>query len=184
MADTKTTGLTALTSTATGDLLNIVDVSDTTMAAAGTNKKITVDNLIGYTGAALYETGTWTPVLIGSSTAGSLTYTFQNGIWTRVGRVYHVNFRLRVNTSSVDPVGEIRVTGLPATALTDTDSAGALSFLDGVTGLNQVLLRVVSGETVIRIANFSGTSTAAIDDTDVSAFTSFHIRGSVTYQAA
>lgn len=46
MADTKISGLTALTSVATGDLLAIVDISDTTDSANGTTKKITQDNLI------------------------------------------------------------------------------------------------------------------------------------------
>jgi len=49
MADTKISGLTALTgaNTASGDLLTIVDISDTTMAASGTNKKITLTELQG-----------------------------------------------------------------------------------------------------------------------------------------
>jgi hypothetical protein len=49
MADTKISGLTALTgaNTASGDLLTIVDISDTTMAATGTNKKITLTELQG-----------------------------------------------------------------------------------------------------------------------------------------
>lgn len=46
MADTKITGLTALTSIATGDLIPIVDISDTTDSVNGTTKKITQDNLI------------------------------------------------------------------------------------------------------------------------------------------
>ncbi len=45
MADTKITDLTALTTPVTGDLLPIVDVSDTSMAATGTDKKITYGNL-------------------------------------------------------------------------------------------------------------------------------------------
>ena len=48
MANTKITALTALTSAASGDYLTIVDVSDTSMASSGTNKKITVDNLMNY----------------------------------------------------------------------------------------------------------------------------------------
>jgi hypothetical protein len=48
VADAKITDLTALTgaSVATGDLLPIVDVSDTTMAASGTDKKITIAELL------------------------------------------------------------------------------------------------------------------------------------------
>lgn len=45
MADQKTTGLTELSAApASGDLIPIVDVSDTTMAATGTNKKLSVAN--------------------------------------------------------------------------------------------------------------------------------------------
>ena len=46
MADTKLSDLAALTSVATGDLIPVVDVSDTSMAATGTNKKITHANLV------------------------------------------------------------------------------------------------------------------------------------------
>lgn len=47
MADTKITGLAALTGAniASDDLFVGVDVSDTSMAATGTNKKLTVDDL-------------------------------------------------------------------------------------------------------------------------------------------
>jgi hypothetical protein len=51
MADQPISGLTALTAAATGDLLEIVDVSDTTMAATGTNKKITAGQLMASPGA-------------------------------------------------------------------------------------------------------------------------------------
>jgi hypothetical protein len=46
LANKKISSLDALTSVATGDELVIVDKSDTTMAATGTTKKITQDNLI------------------------------------------------------------------------------------------------------------------------------------------
>lgn len=46
MADAKVSALTELTSVATGDLIPIVDISDSTMGASGTTKKITQDNLL------------------------------------------------------------------------------------------------------------------------------------------
>jgi hypothetical protein len=48
MADTRITGYGAQTGagTATGDLFETVDVSDTSMAATGTNKQITLAELI------------------------------------------------------------------------------------------------------------------------------------------
>jgi hypothetical protein len=55
MADTKITGLTALTgaNSAPGDLLTLVDVSDTTMDAAGSNKSITRQELQTYNAGTL-----------------------------------------------------------------------------------------------------------------------------------
>lgn len=46
MADKKISDLTADGSPATNDLLTTVDVSDTTMGAAGTNKKVTIANVL------------------------------------------------------------------------------------------------------------------------------------------
>lgn len=45
MADTKTSALAELTAAAAADLFMAVDVSDTSMAASGTNKKLTIANL-------------------------------------------------------------------------------------------------------------------------------------------
>jgi hypothetical protein len=52
---TKLTALTAITGAvlATLDLLGVVDVSDTTMASTGTNKKITVAELVNYLNTAI-----------------------------------------------------------------------------------------------------------------------------------
>lgn len=64
MADTKTTGLTALAEAPNAsDLLMLVDVSDTTMDAAGTNKKITFANLtsgLGGGATVVTESGDFT----------------------------------------------------------------------------------------------------------------------------
>jgi hypothetical protein len=76
MADTKITGLTALTgaNSAPDDLLTLVDVSDTTMDAAGTNKSITRQELQTYNAGTLT---TDVKVLDLSATwnAGAVTFT-------------------------------------------------------------------------------------------------------------
>jgi hypothetical protein len=46
MADSKTTALTDVVTVASGDLLPLVDISDTTMSANGTNKKATIAELM------------------------------------------------------------------------------------------------------------------------------------------
>lgn len=60
MTDLKITGLTDLASSpASNDVLPIVDVSDTTMAPSGTNKKVSFSNfLLNYVAKALYDAHT------------------------------------------------------------------------------------------------------------------------------
>jgi len=59
MPDTKITALTALTAAdPANDVLPIVDVSDTTMAASGTTKKISINNVLGASGTATLASAT------------------------------------------------------------------------------------------------------------------------------
>jgi len=61
MADTKITALTAISTVDPAvDVLAIVDVSDTTMAASGTTKKITSNQLLGAGGTATLASATIT----------------------------------------------------------------------------------------------------------------------------
>jgi hypothetical protein len=71
MADSKITALTALTAAdPVNDVFPIVDVSDTTMAASGTTKKISVNNILGASGTATLASATITGALtIGGATS-------------------------------------------------------------------------------------------------------------------
>ena len=72
MPDTKITALTALTAAdPANDVLPIVDVSDTTMAASGTTKKISINNVLGCSGTATLASAT----ISGAASAASLTVT-------------------------------------------------------------------------------------------------------------
>jgi len=76
VADTKVTALTALTgaNSAPGDLLTLVDVSDTTMDAAGTNKSITRQELQTY-GAGTLTTDVKVLDLSATWNASGVTFT-------------------------------------------------------------------------------------------------------------
>lgn len=75
-----------------------------------------------------YEVGTWTPVLAGSTTAGTYTYTTQSGYYVKIGRLVYVMFYNVVNAVSVAGSGVILVTGLPYSADTGTlRGAGSIS---------------------------------------------------------
>jgi hypothetical protein len=68
MADSKITALTALTAAdPVNDMFPVVDVSDTTMAASGTTKRISVNNILGASGTATLASATIT----GAATVGT-----------------------------------------------------------------------------------------------------------------
>jgi hypothetical protein len=72
MPDTKITALTAISTVDPAvDVLPIVDVSDTTMAASGTTKKITTNQILGAGGTATLASATVT----GAATAARLIVT-------------------------------------------------------------------------------------------------------------
>jgi hypothetical protein len=86
MADTKITALTAITTVDPAvDVLPIVDVSDTTMAASGTTKKITSNQILGAGGTATLASATIT---------GDLT------VDTNVLKVDTSNNRVGIGTAS------------------------------------------------------------------------------------
>jgi hypothetical protein len=60
-----------------------------------------------------YEEGTFTPTIAGATTAGTGTYTAQNGAYTRIGRV--VAFQIRIIWTNHTGTGNLRVRGLPFT---------------------------------------------------------------------
>lgn len=65
-------------------------------------------------GSITYNTGTFTPVLLGATTAGTGTYTHQVGKTTTIGNL--IFFRLEVVISAHTGTGELRINGLPSTS--------------------------------------------------------------------
>jgi hypothetical protein len=96
MADTKITALTAITTVDPAvDVLPIVDVSDTTMAASGTTKKITSNQILGAGGTATLASATIT---------GDLT------VDTNVLKVDTLNNRVGINNAS--PAYDLDINGV------------------------------------------------------------------------
>ena len=72
-----------------------------------------------------YEEGTFTPTIIGTSTAGTGTYNAQGGRYTRIGRV--VTFQLYVDWSAHTGTGNMEVAGLPFASNTSGDLYSAVA---------------------------------------------------------
>lgn len=69
-----------------------------------------------------YSQGTFTPIIVGGTTPGTGTYTFQSGFYTRIGN--RVFFNLRVVWSAHTGTGQLNVSGLPfvSSAITGSES--------------------------------------------------------------
>lgn len=67
-----------------------------------------------------YEEGTFTPVYSGSSTAGTYSYSFQNGWYTKIGNIVHVIIALYDITDSTEGSGNVKIEGLPFSSASNT----------------------------------------------------------------
>jgi len=81
-----------------------------------------------------YEEGTFTPTIVGSTSAGTGTYSTQVGTYTRVGRA--VSFRLLIAWSAHTGTGSMLAGGLPFASSSVTDTLTAIT----VGGINNVTL--------------------------------------------
>jgi len=114
MADTKITALTALTAAdPANDVIPIVDVSDTTMAASGTTKKISVNNILGASGTANLASATIT---------GDLT------VDTSTLKVDSTNNRVGIGTATPAAGYALDVRGILAAGNSAGTIIGGISF--------------------------------------------------------
>ena len=110
MADSKISSLTELTVPSSGDLIPIVDISDTSMAGTGTDKKIQYSNLL----AIMYPIGC---VYISTVSTNPATL-FGFGTW-----ITHAGGRTIIGAGTSDAVYAAGATGGESThLLTGTES--------------------------------------------------------------
>ena len=116
MADLKISQLSAATALAGTEVVPVVQ--------GGSTKKATIDQILapasgkglnfsaaGGDTLTMYDEGTWTPVIVGSSSAGAGTYPVQTGTYTRIGDVVYIQLFL-VWTAHTG-TGNMFIDGLP-----------------------------------------------------------------------
>ena len=81
--------------------------------------------------ADLCVAGLFTPILIGSVTAGTQTYSTQVGNYSRIGNIVTFDIELELSAKDGATSGDLRVSGLPFTTASKT--AVSLSFTEGWT---------------------------------------------------
>jgi hypothetical protein len=67
-----------------------------------------------------YQEGTFTPIIIGSSTTGSTTYATQTGVYTLIGNRCYFDITLVYSASTA--TGNLRINGLPFTSTANESS--------------------------------------------------------------
>ena len=102
-----------------------------------------------------YEEGTWTPTIIGTTTAGTATYALRNARYTKVGRV--VQIEVLISWSSGNGTGNLRMGGLPFTSGGANTTPGlAIGYCSGIalTASHVLMAQVADGSTQIRFTSY------------------------------
>lgn len=86
-----------------------------------------------------HSENSWTPTLVGAGTAGTFTYDATNTKiqYERIGNKVYFNGRLITTATSVAPVGNMTITGLPIAAGANSNNGNILGgVVFGYTGFN------------------------------------------------
>ena len=125
-----------------------------------------------------YEEGTFTPTITFSGASVGITYSTQNGLYTRIGDVVHVIANVRL-TSKGSSTGTANIAGLPYSQRTLTDGEAAISIQANnfaATVITQVMGYVVSGSNTILFQRFSAGTAVTLADTDFANNTIVRVR--------
>lgn len=115
----------------------------------------------GVTGfTTFYATGSFTPVWVGSGTAGTFTYNASVCLveWTRIGNRVLFNGRIEISAITVAPTGNLTITGWPFPGVADTNMAiaGGGSFgvwtINVAAGYTDVAMYIVNGGSAMFMA--------------------------------
>jgi hypothetical protein len=169
MADTKITALTAISTVDPAvDVLPIVDVSDTTMAASGTTKKITSNQILGAGGTATLASATITgAATVGTTFGVTGASTFTGAATFNGAATLNGNTTLgdaQTDTSTINAQLTARQGEFPSAVRAAASDYAAVTF-DGATALT----RITSGCQSIGTGDFSIWVRARIPTTNPSA---------------
>lgn len=94
-----------------------------------------------------YEEGTFSPVVIGTSSAGTATYSAQFGKYTKVGRL--VTVEIYLNWSGGTGTGSLAFGGLPFAIGSNVFGSAPIWGEIGLTALNYMTTRLLAGGSTI-----------------------------------
>lgn len=133
-------------------------------------------------------TGTFLPILSGSGTAGTFTYTTQTAFTMQIGPWMIMTFNIQWSAVSGSPTGNVQISlPLSAATLTSGNWGGVVMSHTGVTytsaNFTYVALRALSGATQVNIIQNGSAQTSTI--LPISALgTSGVLQGQIAYRTA
>lgn len=78
---------------------------------------------------SFYDSGTWTPAIVGATIAGTFTYAAtRGGTYTRIGDTVFVRGRIAFSAITVAPTGSLKIEGLPFNGSPSIAVAGGVQF--------------------------------------------------------
>jgi hypothetical protein len=103
-----------------------------------------------------YEEGSWTPTIVGSTTAGTASYTVAQGYYTKIGN--RVFLQCYINWSSGTGTGNLLIGNLPFTSSSSSNSQGGfvISYINnvGLTASNYAFALLQANKTTVDIFQY------------------------------
>jgi len=141
-----------------------------------------------FTLADLSMSGSWTPAIAGSVTAGTNTYFAgtTKGYFVRVGDIVTVFGRIGLSAKDAAMAGEIRLTGLPYLTKNQANGYSVMNFalMNGLTiaaGYSFAGFSEINSD-YVRLYESNGLILSAITDADITS--KFEVIFSMSYQSA
>lgn len=161
---------------ADGSVWNEALVCKKSTGLLNAKKRIDADAGISFnSGASVltnYDEGTFTPVLVGTTTAGVGTYTAQFGFYTRIGN--RVDYQISISWTAHTGTGAGRINGLPFTSRSGTVSPAAIYNINYATPASTYLTVCVENTTnympLVYVTLSSGAVAAAPIDSSAALF--------------
>jgi len=112
-----------------------------------------------------YEEGVFTPIVVGTTTSGTATYTAQVGRYTKIGRMVSIN--IYVDYTGHTGTGNMQIQQLPFTAANVTNNYSTMNiFVNNLslTALNYPQIYITPNSTIISMFQFpvGGTALSAL----------------------
>lgn len=130
-----------------------------------------------------YEEGTFTPVLVGTSTAGTNSYSLQAGNYTKIGQTVVADFIITLDGTggALDSTGSLTITGWPFSSAATRSSASVYCTGLNLSAAGAITARFASTTEVY--LSYPATS-GQTNLPDTQATDSFSVRGTIVYRTS